>query len=178
MSVVAYKALIWEPFHEPGLTAEEQARILAALRAVLESWEGTQYAAGQCAKQSGVDCTRFVGAICDELRGDERTSYDALPHDAAMHDRVGAERTMRELLRLYAPLVKVAGGVCQPGDFVITGPAGGGPGHSMIAGWRRGELWQTNSREVTRSGLALNSQLQVVHGVYRDLRRGDWRRWE
>ena len=176
MAPTAYKALEWEPLWEEGMTVEECARALQRLEQILESWRGTKYSNGQQLKGVGVDCTRFSGGVLDELRGVVTTQVAALPYDASLHNKAGAESAMRELLRLYAPLRKVGGVTVQPGDFVITGPAGGGPGHAMIAGPRRGELWQTNSRRVWPSGLALNNQLQIVHGVYRDERRREWAR--
>lgn len=116
-----------------------------ALERALERWRGTPYESGQRMRGLGADCIGSVFGVVDDVDGRPRAEYPGLPVDAAMHSRATAVAAMRELVRRYAPCAKVVptGRVTrvEPGDIVVTGMPGGGPGHVEMVGCRRNELW-------------------------------------
>lgn len=136
------------------------------LEAILAGWAGTPYMAGQAQRGVGVDCVRFVCAVLDELQGVVR-EVATLPSDAAMHTRRGAIGVMRTIRKRFAPNDPVRDGSLEPGDVIVVGPSDGGPGHAMIVGTRKNELWHSTGRNVHRSGLAFAQGYNRVFRVYR-----------
>lgn len=170
---VAFPTFRWRPISDPGISEAEAESIRVRFGESLESWRGTPYMAGSRCKGrlGGVDCVRLVTGVLDELYGFERVAPDLLPQDAAMHDRDGAFRVMRALRRLYAPNRIVTDFSIEPGDMVVTGDLGAGPGHGMIVGHRPNEVWEATGSGVHRTGAGM---LRAVHRVYR---QGDRRLW-
>ncbi len=160
--------IVWEPGDE---------RVAAALDAELRAWDRTPYESGQRFKGRGADCIGGVFGVIDALDGRERAQFPGMPHDASLHDRAGAVRAMRELVRRYQPCHRLAtrNGMCvQPGDIVGVGPPGGGPGHVLIVGARRNELWQALPLSgFHQSGWSLFAE-QVLWAVYRIEDRERW----
>jgi hypothetical protein len=101
-----------------------------------------------------------------------------MPHDAAMHDREGAIGAMRELVRRYAPCQKVepVAGVwhVEPGDIVLTGAPGGGPGHVAIVGAGRNQLWHAVKGSGFHQGGWSFLDVQVLYAVFRALDKERW----
>lgn len=144
------------------------------LARILGEWEGTPYVAGQRMKKVGVFCTAFVASVLDELYRQEPTQLPALPIDISFHSKEGAMGGMRWFLRHYPNHVAVDNGILEPGDIVITGPVGGGPGHAMIVGPRENTIWEANGLGGVRyTGLTLADQY-VYFGAFRLTDREVW----
>lgn len=143
------------------------------LGAVLASWEGTPYVGGQQTKGEGVDCIRFGCAVLDELYDRPRTLLPIRAADASMHDRPGSMSVMRQIIRRYPNHATVTDGIVQPGDVLVVGPGGGGPGHMMIVGPARNTVWQASASKVHFTGLYLPSGATLFR-VYRMVDRETW----
>lgn len=138
------------------------------------AWEGTPYREGQSVRGVGTFCTAFVCAVLDELYQDGRaTSLPEIPTDASMHDRSTALAGLRWFLRRYPEHAEVTSGKIQPGDVLVTGPSGGGPGHAILVGPRENTLWQCSGGSVHFTGMALPDCYQL-HAVYRMKDRIRW----
>lgn len=160
--------LKWSPWPYEPATAERLERILL-------SWEGTPYRVGSCQKGVGVYCTAFVAAVLDELYRRPPTPLPDLPNDIAFHNREGAIAGLRYFLRRYPVCWRIENGQpVEPGDILITGPQGGGPGHAMIVGTRPNTAWHATDAGVHFTGLAAPVQYRF-HGAYRFVDRADWR---
>jgi cell wall-associated NlpC family hydrolase len=147
----------------------------AALARALARWDGTPYVPGAQARGAGVDCVRFVAAVLDELRR-RVTPIETLPNDAALHAPGPARAAMLRLRRAYGPSALVHDDSLEPGDVVVTGVEGGGPGHALIAGDRPNVLWESPGQGVRRVGLsALRRAGVVVFAVYRPTDKPSWR---
>jgi hypothetical protein len=141
---------------------------------ILLRWEGTPYRPGQQKRGGGVDCVRFVAAVLDELRG-TKTEIKTLPNDAAMHTREGAVESMLTIKRAFMPCELVANNTLEPGDVLITGPVGGGPGHALIVGDQCNVLWESSGDGVRRVGKStLKRQGTELFYAYR---LGDREKW-
>lgn len=157
----------WEPM--PPELALAQAR----LHETLCSWRGTPYMRGQQRKGVGVDCVRFCSAVWDELLGMSPYPIARLPHDAALNKPAVARAFMRHVLHHYAPIGPVEG-PAQPGDILVTGVAGAGPGHVILVGAERNTIWQAGQRSVDQHGWALTEGFQVLMHHYRFGNRERW----
>ncbi len=138
MARVVDPKLCWAPSMIPGLH-DSMSRVLSA-------WQGTPYESGQRFIQRGADCIGAVFGVIDDLDGRARAEFPGMPHDCAMHSGETARAAVREILRRYDPIVNVAqrsDGICcvEPGDLILTGHPGGGPGHVEMVGVRHGHLW-------------------------------------
>jgi hypothetical protein len=143
-----------------------------ALDKALRAWEGTPYESGQRFMQRGCDCIGGVFGVVDMVDGRDRAAFPNMPQDSSMHDRVGAIKAVRELIRRYAPLHKVEPRedgvfVVEPGDLVVTGTPGGGPGHVEIVGARKNELWHALPRVGFHKGGWSLLDMQVLYAIYR-----------
>lgn len=149
----------WEPLRLPAMLAFQR---------ILDSWEFTPYMPGAQGRGMGVDCVRWVAAVLDEMLG-IKTALPSLPQDSAFHSRERAEVGMRKILRIYSPCSVVEKGCAvRPGDIVIVGCSGGGPGHSLIVGYKKNTLWQSDhGTGVVRGGFGLIDTYQVLYRVYR-----------
>lgn len=159
--------LVWRSVTGPPYTL---ARLWEArLEELLLSWERTLYMPGQQRRGVGVDCVRFVAAVLDELLARPATPLETLPSDASLHNRAGALRGMRRLRELFMPNRPISEGEpVEPGDVVVTGPLGGGPGHAMIVG-ARPRLWHSSVSSVHWTGL----RAPKGHRVFRVYRMDD-----
>ena len=168
--------LSWRCLHLPGPFACDLARARAVERrihSVIASWEDTPYAIGQAVKGVGVFCTAFVSRVLDELYRQEPVDLPNLPQDVSFHNRDGAVRGMRWFLERY-PNDPVEDGVVEPGDVLVTGPDGGGPGHAMIVGARENTIWQSSGRVgVHFTGMSLATDY-VLHRIFRPRDRHTW----
>ena len=127
------------------------------LAKILESWESTPYSPGIIARgrQGGVFCTAFVARVLDELYGRESVPMPDIPHDASFHNRRRSEAALRWFMRRYPESYQVEGFMVEPGDLLMTGPDGGGPGHCLMVGPRRNVAWQAAGSSVHYTGLYL-----------------------
>lgn len=144
------------------------------------SWDETPYMLGQCVKGAGVDCIRFVCAVLNNLYREERAQIPRLPADTAMHNREGAVASVRLVRRLYPNHEIVTNTVLHPGDVVLTAQPGCGPGHSILVGARRNQLWHAlgSSRyggSVQRAGIGILDDAEFA--VYRIFRMTDKETW-
>lgn len=156
-----------------SLSEEEQALFCNKLGAELESWEGTPYRPGMQMKGVGADCVRFVCAVLDFMRGGECIDFATLPQDSAMHTREGAVSVMRKIRQLYMPNKPIHDGSLEPGDIIVVGPSDGGPGHALIVGHRRNEIWHATNVNVHRTGLQFTTpDYRKVFRVYRPQDKG------
>lgn len=151
---------------------------LQALDAALRAWEGTPYESGQSYIQRAADCTGSVFGIIDSLDGRKRMEPAGFPHDGSLHDRAGAIRSVREIVRRYSPCYKVEAveGLfhVEPGDIVVTGLPGGGPGHVEIVGARKNELWHAQPSPGFHQGGWSFLEQQLLYAVYRIEDKNRW----
>lgn len=144
----------------------ELSGFVARLERILAGWRGTRYLAGSGARGTGADCVGFVAGVLDEMFG-TTTPRSHLPADLSLHSRVGAIAAMRAIRRTFRAHYAVKDGVLEPGDVVVTGPVDGGPGHAMIVGCRRAQVWHcTPGGGVCRTGYSITG-LHKVFRVYR-----------
>ena len=160
--------LTWNPL--PDDLAPAQARIAA----ILDAWKGTPYMGGQQVRGVGVDCVRFCSSVMDEIERKPKTPIETLPPDAALHTREGAMSVMRLIRASYMPNVQVKDGQLQPGDVIVVGPRGGGPGHAMIVGGRTGEIWHASRSGVVRTGTSFADDNFELFRIYRKEGRETW----
>jgi cell wall-associated NlpC family hydrolase len=146
----------------------------ARLERVLEPWRDTPYRRGQQCEGVGVDCVRFCGAVWDDLRGRPRTPIERLPHDMALNAPAAARAAMRALLEFYGPVDDVLDGSAQPGDALVTGVRGAGPGHVIIVGPRFNTIWQAASGRVEQGGWSLIERYQTLMHHFRFRDRASW----
>lgn len=164
----------WRPIPPERGGAALQQR----LERILKSWEGTPYTTGQQSKGQAVDCVRFVGAVLDEWRGRApEAAVPRLPPDASFHDPELARGALAAFLRLYGPWDDVRlepGCFLEPGDTLAVGRAG--PGHAIIVGAGRNELWEIAGpgRKVRRGGFGIDPGMLVHASAYRWTGREAW----
>lgn len=157
---------LWAPMrlHDQEVTGRATRRLAKILR----SWEGTPYGAGQALRGVAGDCVRStVSIVCEWLRL-PMPALATLPQDAALHNRRGAIRGLHRIRRALPPHTRLKGLELQPGDIIVTGPPHGGPGHAIIVGTERANLWHTNPEAgMLRCGWALPPQHSKLFAAYR-----------
>lgn len=138
------------------------------LYTLFERWQGTPYMAGNQCKQRGVDCIRWVTAILDKMYSIPPTNITTLPSDASFHNKRGAMKAMVQIKRLYPHCKVLRHEPMEPGDLVIVGPPGGGPGHAMLVGTQKNTLWHcTPQSGVCKTGWSLAVGHQHIFRIYR-----------
>jgi hypothetical protein len=96
------------------------------------------------------------------------TDIKTLPSDVSFHDRIGAMRAFVKIKRLYPNCRLVKDEPLEPGDLVVVGSPGGGPGHAMLVGTEPYTLWHcTPNNGVNMTGWALVVGQQKIFRVYR-----------
>lgn len=160
-----------------GSDVELGRRIERRLALVLTKWEHTPYSSSiiKQGPQGGIFCTAFVARVLDELFQREPTPMPDIPHDASMHNPRRARAALRWFFRRYPGSVEVPTLEVEPGDVVITGPRGGGPGHALIVGPRENTLWQADGDRVHYTGMFLPEPYEL-HQVRRFTQREEWAR--
>lgn len=172
MARVRHPKLIWK-------ACPKSLDISGPLQEALDAWEGTPYESGQRFIQRGADCIGAVFGVIDRMDGRERGMAPTIPHDTALHRPDTARAAMKVLLRAYAPAQKLRAGIggmirVMPGDIVVMGERGGGPGHVGIVGARKNTLWHAiPGSGFHQGGWGLNKR-QTLHAVYRILDRERW----
>lgn len=152
----------------------------ARLDAVLRSWKGTPYMAGQRSRGVGADCKEFIVGVLDDCYGKHkplRTATTALTPDAGMHDvRLGMGE-VRAIMAQYPEAKVVRDGTIQPGDVLLVkssnlAGAAGRPGHGMIAGAVPWTAWHAiPGVGVVQTSIAAS---KGVLRVYRPGKKGWW----
>ena len=83
-------------------------------------------------------------------------------------------RAMIQIKRLYPHCKVLRNQGLEPGDLLVVGPPGGGPGHAMIVGWEPNTLWHCIPQVgVERSGWALVAGQQRIFRAYRAINRSE-----
>lgn len=168
--------LTWTSFNVSslGMFRPQESRLARRMGRIMAEWEGTPYLDGQCVKGVGTFCTAFVCSVLDELYGKDRpTPLPEIPTDAAMHDPAKAREGLRWFLSHYPNHEKRVDPHVQPGDVLVTGPRGGGPGHAILVGPCENTLWQCSGGSVHFTGMSLPDQYQLF-AVYRMTDRMKW----
>lgn len=179
MSIRIYRPrLVWNPI---GAYGGNGAEALLALDDTLRAWDRTPYQSGQRFKGRACDCIGGVFGVIDEIDGRPRATYPGMPADAAMHDRPGAIAAVRELVTRYMPNHKLEADEqgffqVEPGDIVVTGTPGGGPGHVEIVGARKNELWHAQPTPGFHQGGWSFLEQQVLYAIYRIDDKWRWSR--
>jgi hypothetical protein len=133
-----------------------------------QRWAGTPYMSGQQSCQQGVDCIRYVTALYDNLCPGEKAPLRTLPPDGSFHNRSGAIKAMLQVKRRYPKCKIIRDKQVEPGDMLIIGPIGGGPGHAMLVGTEPNTLWHCTPRNgVHKTGWALPVSHFKLFRVYR-----------
>lgn len=140
---------------------------------ILAEWEGTPYDTKFANKGIGVHCSSFICRVLDELYRLEPTDLPAIPADIGFHNRAGAIAGLRWFMRQYPACQQLTGSDVEPGDILITGPKGGGPGHAMIVGPRENTIWQATDGGVHYTGMAL-PEIYELYAAFRFRDRKDW----
>jgi len=83
---------------------------------------------------------------------------------------------MKKIAEGFTPYERVeSSGVIEPGDIIVVGPHGGGPGHGMIVGGRENTIWHSTGIGVQFAGISyLWLTDQRIFRVYRYLRKDLW----
>lgn len=161
----------WRPIVH--LDPEIGARATRRLAKILHSWEGTPYGAGQGVRGVAGDCIRATVAIACEWLRTPMPELRTLPQDASLHNRTGAIRGLHRIRRVLPPHYRLSpDDPLEPGDVLVTGPAHGGPGHAILVGPERNNLWQTNPMAgFLRCGWALPFPQVKLFACYRFVER-------
>ncbi len=159
--------MVWQP-----IPSGEGISIMLTLDRTLREWDRTPYESGQCFKQRGADCIGGVFGPIDEMDGQGRAQRPNMPHDGSLHNRKAAVAALRELVTRYSPCRKLESEddgsfFVEPGDIVVTGMPGGGPGHVEIVGANRNELWHALPMAGFHQGGWSFLTEQVLWAVYR-----------
>lgn len=154
-------------------------RSRTALGAALEAWRDTPYESGQRFIQRGGDCIGSLFGVIDDIDGRARAAFPGMPHDAAIHSRSTAIIAVRELVRRYSPCEKVESDEdhifhVEPGDIVVTGSPGGGPGHVEMVGTRPNELWHALPASGFHQGGWSFLEQQILYAIYRIQDKHRW----
>lgn len=177
--------LAWQTFNlgKGGFYRAAEGSFVRRLERILGEWEGTPYRNGQSLKGVGTFCTAFLCSVLDELyRKAQPTPLPDIPPDAAMHDPERARGGLRWFLETYPNHVRVepeidgpykGRRIVQPGDVLVSGPVGGGPGHAILVGPRENTLWQCSGQSVHWTGLYL-PDCYSLFAAYRMTDRETW----
>lgn len=159
-------ARLWQPLSIIDQSAVDIINL--RLNTLFDGWQGTPYMAGNQCKQSGVDCVRWVTAVLDAMYNRTSTDIVTLPSDASFHNKRGAMKAMLHIKRLYPHCKVLRQAPLEPGDLVIVGPPGGGPGHAMLVGTQKNTLWHCAPHSgVCKTGWSLAVGHQHIFRVYR-----------
>lgn len=173
--------MVWEPLQDPEKRFDCDA-LMVRMREVFASWEGSHYESGASVRGVACDCIGGVFGVLNDLDGLSRETSSPLPHDAAMHNREEAISTMRKLVRRAEPVKQLetqedGNFHVQPGDIVVIGFVGGGPGHVAIVGPERSTLWHSLPNSGWHfGGFGLDADSQSLWGIYRISNRERWAR--
>lgn len=160
-----------------GIPKNSEKLLKRKLSNILESWRGTRYGQGMQAKGVAVDCVRFVFAVMDEMYGRPYAPTYKIPQDTAFHNPKKSVLAMNKLLETYdchrlAPYYPV-----EPGDILVTGAKGKGPGHAMIIGPKKNHIWHMDTHFVSRTGPLFTSGSSSLYYLYRIYRIKDKYLW-
>lgn len=140
---------------------------------MLQSWKGTPWRAGQCAKGQGVYCWFFGLAVLDELEGITAPMPRRVGAEEPRHSTRIAAEVIEELKRRYGGRMEsVPATTVEPGDLIGFRFGKGDIGHVGIAGPDPFSLWHAQRpRGVVRSDVALDGAEIRTIGRMRDKAR-------
>lgn len=179
MSRVYIPNLIWEPLADPNNRFDGKP-VMDRMEQILSDWSTSHYESGASLRGIACDCIGGVFGVVDDLDGQKRACRSPLPQDSAMHNREAAIATMKQLVNRFEPnshIPQAEDGYfyVQPGDIVVTGYPGGGPGHVEIVGPRRNTLWHALPQAgFHQTGFGFLEGRQLLWRIYR---LGDRWRW-
>lgn len=169
------KNLKIEPLRIEGASLEENIKVTEAIENILLSWENTPWAPGQQCKGVAVDCVHFVSASYDELRG-RKSNLPKTAQDASFNSPKTTWKALKWFFTEYGVKDITKEEFVQPGDVLIMGPVGGGPGHGVIVG--KTCLWHCGTNMVCRAGLSIHSQgVYYLKAIKRIKNREEWLKW-
>jgi hypothetical protein len=154
--------------------------VAPALERAIALWERTPYESGQRFAKRGADCLGAVFGVVDEMDGRSRARFPEFPHDIAMHQPETARSAVRTLLRVYVPCEKIEQDPftrhfhVEPGDVLVTGERGGGPGHVMLVGPRKNTLWHAIPHIGFHQGGWSLFRRSLLFGAYRLMDKERW----
>jgi hypothetical protein len=108
---------------------------------------------------------RFVVRVYDELQG-TKSLVTTLRGDVATHAPHIAQAGLDRLVGQFD--LQPCGPFVEPGDLLVCGPVCGGPGHVMIVGTVKNQLWHASYDRVKVVGMGITGMLgNVLHSVWR-----------
>jgi len=141
------------------------------LQDILDNWKGTPYLQQSMKPKYGVDCVRFACGALDDVYGIKRSPTRMYPADQSLHDREGAVAAMKWIMRRYEPNHRVdfKNDPVEPFDLVVSGPEHGGPGHALIVGVTKPQLWHIAgpNKFVYPTSMNFTGSGQKVFAVFR-----------
>lgn len=119
---------------------------LSTLDAVLRSWLGTPWVAGQSRRGVGADCWGFVAGVLDELHGySQPTVRPVLSFEGEWHEPEASMVLSMGRAGNWPHVLRPRKSEIEPGDVLIVRVGQkGGPGHVLIAGVNPQTLWHAN----------------------------------
>lgn len=152
--------------------AHEDPRVEERLHRAFGEWIDTPYREGQATPKVGANCIGFGFGLLSRLHG-RPFQHERIPADTSMHNKVGAMRTLHRMRRTFPEHYRVRGPYLKPGDVMIAGPTGGGPGHWRFIGDERNTIWEAGSGGVQRYGWCIPDTMKVFR-VYRFTQEQQW----
>jgi cell wall-associated NlpC family hydrolase len=160
-------------FQLKPLSIPRKEEVTARIEKCLREWEGTRYMQGQGCKGKATDCLRFFIGFLTEAQDYRKPEFNNVPQDASLHNKKIVMEVVRQVIKIYGPCEKVFDTkAIEPGDFIVTGPKNGGPGHVIIVGTKQGHLWEATHTNVRQSGMLISGV--KVFRIYRALNKNLW----
>lgn len=164
-----------EPLKIEGTSLEDNDKLTQVLESILIDWEDTPWAPGQQCCGVAVDCVHFVAAVYDQLRG-RKAKLPKIAQDASFNSSETTWKALKWFFKEYEVIDVSDEEFVQPGDCLIMGPIGGGPGHGVIVG--KDCLWHCGPEMVCRAGLSIHSQgVYYLKAIKRIKHREEWLKW-
>lgn len=141
---------------------------------ICAAWQGIDFKEGQNS-QFGVDCSHFVAQVLDSLEGIKKSHLlvKIIVSQAGLHSGRETRRAIRRILTLYCCLERSRSVEVLSGDWLVTGPEDGGPGHLHIVGGVPNRLWQATPPRVQLTDFSLPEGRRLF-GIYRSRNRHNW----
>ena len=146
------------------------------VRLCLEPWVGTPYGAGQGVAGVATDCVRSLAGVGAALEGTPSRDITHLPPDTALHKPDEARAAMREIMSNFPLWERIRSPKdFQPGDMVVVGKKGCGPGHGIFVSHRERMFIEATPRGFHYTGIGSIRKSWRIFSLYRYTLRGDWK---